>query len=175
MNIYGEKVILRAIEEQDAVLLLEMINDPQTERMLGGSSFPVSAAEQRKWIAAQPSSPDVLRCIIVPADAADNGGVGTVILSDIDRKNGVAQIHIKLAQSGRGKGYGSDALRALTEYAFDELRLNCVYAEILTHNDASKGLFEKCGYTYEGELRQRVFKGGAYRNVFVYSRLKDDR
>lgn len=174
MNIYGEKVILRAIEECDTALLLELINDPQTERMLGGSSFPVSETEQRKWMAAQTGASDVLRCIVVPAETADNSGVGTVILSSIDRKNGVAQIHIKLAQSGRGKGYGSDALRALTRYAFDELRLNCVYAEILTHNDISRKLFEKCGYTCEGELRQRVFKGGQYRNIFVYSRLRED-
>ena len=42
MNIYGKSIVLRAISESDASLLLQMINDPETERMLGGSSFPVS-------------------------------------------------------------------------------------------------------------------------------------
>lgn len=37
MIIQGEKVILRALEKNDADLLLDIINDPDTENMLGGS------------------------------------------------------------------------------------------------------------------------------------------
>ena len=39
MNIVGERIILRAIEEQDNEILLELINDPKTERMIGGYSI----------------------------------------------------------------------------------------------------------------------------------------
>jgi len=38
MNIYGERIVLRAIFEEDAQFLYNMINDPDTEKMLGGSS-----------------------------------------------------------------------------------------------------------------------------------------
>ena len=47
MNIYGERIVLRAITEEDAQLLLQMMNDPDTERMLGGASFPVSLSAQK--------------------------------------------------------------------------------------------------------------------------------
>ena len=50
MIIVGEKVILRAIEERDRDMFLEMINDPETEGMVEGSSFPVSKSEQERWI-----------------------------------------------------------------------------------------------------------------------------
>ena len=36
MNIKGDSVTLRAIEQTDATLLRELINDPETEKMLGG-------------------------------------------------------------------------------------------------------------------------------------------
>ena len=60
MNIQGKNVVLRAISMKDANLLIELINDAETEKMLGGSSFPVSLEGQEKWIAAQAGRTDVL-------------------------------------------------------------------------------------------------------------------
>lgn len=168
MNIYGDRVLLRAIEPHDSALLLEMINDPATEKMLGGGSFPVSEAGQAKWIAEQTGRNDVLRCIVADRNTPDQG-VGTVILSDIDQKNGVAQVHVKLASSGRGKGYGTDALNALVNYAFTQMRLHCIYAHVLSYNEPSQKLFEKCGFQKEGILRARAFKDGNYADAISYS------
>lgn len=173
MNIQGNNVVLRAISMKDANLLIELINDAETEKMLGGSSFPVSLEAQEKWISAQAGRIDVLRCIVSLKENEE--GIGTVILSDIDTKNGVAQVHIKMdKQRGRGKGYGSDALNAIVNYAFDEMRLNCIYADVLEYNAVSQKLFEKCGFHRDGVLRSRVYKGGEYINVVSYSRLKED-
>ena len=173
MNIQGKNVVLRAISMKDANLLMELINDAETEKMLGGSSFPVSLEGQEKWISAQTGRIDVLRCIVALKENEE--GIGTVILSDIDTKNGVAQVHIKMdKQRGRGKGYGSDALNTIVNYAFGEMRLNCIYADVLEYNNVSQKLFEKCGFHRDGVLRSRVFKGGRYINVVSYSRLKED-
>lgn len=175
MNILGEKVILRAIESGDRDMFLEIINDPETEKMIGGLSFPVSSLEQELWIKNQVGNKSMLRCVIAKKDRQEVG-LGTVILSDIDYRNGVAQVHIKLSPKGaRGQGLGSDALRAISGYAFDELRLNALYADILSYNEASRKLFSKCGFKRDGVLRQRVFKNGAYVDVFSYSLLKADR
>lgn len=168
MNIFGEKVVLRALESTDKALLLEMINDPATEKMLGGSSFPVSDAAQAKWIADQIGRTDVLRCIVADKCAPDEG-IGTIILSDIDTRNGVAQIHLKLNKASRGKGYGTDAVKAMVNYAFDQMRLHCLYAHVLRYNTASQHLFEKCGFEKEGCLRARAYKDGAYVDAISYS------
>lgn len=173
MNIQGQNVILRAISMNDANLLMGLMNDAETEKMLGGSSFPISLEGQEKWIAEQTGRVDVLRCIVRLKE--NEKGIGTVILSDIDTKNGVAQVHIKMdKQCGRGKGYGSDALNTIVDYAFNEMRLHCIYADVLEYNIVSQKLFEKCGFHRDGVLRSRVFKGGRYINVFSYSRLKED-
>lgn len=174
MNIYGEHIVLRAITEEDAQLLLQMINDPDTERMLGGTSFPVSLSAQQSWIQRQSSNNDVLRCIIAER-SREEVGLGTVILTDIDQKNGSAQVHIKLGVVNcRGKGYGTDALNTIVKYAFEEMRLHCIYADVLEYNTASQKLFEKCGFHKDGVLRGRIFKGGNYINVVTYSCLEED-
>ena len=171
MLIYGEKIVLRGVEDSDNKMLLSLINDPDTESMLGGSSFPVSESEQLKWFENQEHKKEVLRCIVATKDNMENA-IGTVILSEIDQKNGTGHIHIKMSKDGgRGKGYGSDAIMALTSYAFEELRLNCIYANILSYNDISMHLFEKCGYKKDGILRSRVFKKGKYVDLHAYSIL----
>ena len=173
MYIYGDNIVLRAIEESDNDMLLSIINDSETEMMLGGSSWPVSEAEQFKWFEKQLLQHDVLRCIIALKE--DSKAIGTLILSDIDSKNGTAQIHIKMSKDGvRGKGYGTDAVKTIVKYAFYELRLNCIYAQILSYNSVSVRLFEKCGFKKDGVLRSRVYKGGKFIDVFEYSILQDD-
>ncbi|MGN0005683.1 MAG: GNAT family N-acetyltransferase [Candidatus Gastranaerophilaceae bacterium] len=172
MNIRGNNIVLRAVTLKDAKLLMELINDPETEEMLGGSSFPVSLEEQEKWIVSQQGRKDILRCIVTRLD--DEIGVGTVILTDIDRKNGVAQVHIKMGKDeGRGRGYGKDALNTIVNYAFDEMRLNCIYANVIEYNDLSRNLFEKCGFKKEGILRSRVYKNGRYNDIVSYSKIKE--
>lgn len=173
MIIFGEKVLLRAIETNDNKMLLSLINDPDTEMMLGGSSWPVSEVEQLKWFEKLERSRDVLRCIV--ALKADGKAVGTIILSDIDQKNGTGHIHIKMSKDGgRGKGYATDSINTLVQYAFDELRLNCIYANILSYNDISVKLFEKCGFKRDGVLRARIYKKGEYIDLYSYSRLAKD-
>ena len=172
MIIRGEKIILRAVETDDNAMLLSLINDPDTEMMLGGSSGPISEAEQLKWFDHLERTKDILRCII--AVLGDRTAVGTVILSDIDQKNGTGHIHIKMSKEGRGKGYATDAVNTLVKYAFNELRLHCIYANILEYTDASVRLFEKCNFKRDGVLRARVFKNGKYFNMFTYSILLED-
>lgn len=152
-------------------MLLNIINDNETEFLLGGWSFPISDLNQEEWIKAITPNNNILRCIIV--DKQDKTTAGTIILSDIDYKNGTAEIHIKLGKEIRGKGYGTDAIKTVVKYAFDELRLHCVYAYVNDFNTVSQKLFEKCEFQKEGLLRSRIFKNGSHRDVFIYSILNE--
>ena len=173
MNIYGEKIVLRAIETSDNEMLLEMLNDPETEMMVGGGSWPQSLSGQMKWFNELKDSPMVLRCII--ADKNDNSPLGMLILDEIDRKNGTGHIHIKLRKGDtRGKGYGTDSVNIMVKYAFEELRLNCIFCNILVYNKASIRLFEKCGFHKVGVLRSRIYKRGEYHDVYAFSKLASD-
>lgn len=171
--IYGDKIKLRAIESEDNALLLEMMNDPDIETMVGGYSWPGSYSNQMKWFSNLESNPSVLRCII--ANKEDDKAIGALILNEIDMKNGTGHIHIKIASGDeRGKGYGTDAIKTIVKYAFSELRLNCIFANILSYNEPSVHLFEKCGFMRDGVLRSRVFKQGKYIDLYNYSILCSD-
>lgn len=174
MWIETERLYLRALEKCDNDMLLQLINDPDTEFLLGGWSFPVSSNDQNKWFETLSNTRDQLRCIV---EEKENGtAIGTVMLTSIDYKNGTANIHIKLAnENNRGKGYGRESVKALIAYAFDELRLNCIYAHIHALNEPSQHMFEKCGFVREGILRSRLFKRGQFIDVYSYSILAKEQ
>lgn len=59
-----------------------------------------------------------LCCIIASKDRIETA-IGTIMLSEIDQKNGTDHIHIKMPKDGgRGQGYEIDAVNAIVQFAF---------------------------------------------------------
>ena len=73
-----------------------------------------------------------------------------------------------------GQGIMTEVLCAVLQYAFDEVGLNRVQAEVFDGNAASARVLEKCGMRCEGTLRQRVFNKGRFSDVRLYAILRGD-
>lgn len=172
MNIISENVILRAIEHEDIELLYDMINDPSIEKMTGGKPFPVSRDRQIRWFESYDQQNE-LRCMIQIKNGAT---IGMIMLTDIDYKNGTAQLHEKTKASieDRRPNDVYNAMMGFINYAFTELRLNCLYGTVIESNLLSRKMALRCGLKEEGVLRQRLFKNGKYCNVIANSVLKED-
>lgn len=171
MNIYGKKVILRALEVEDMPYLREMINDPEMERMVVGWSFPVSEKQQSEWYNRVIGDNRNLRFAIV----YEGKFVGVSTLVQIDWKNRSADHGIKLCNdTPKRVGIGTDAVFATMRYAFEELQLNRIYTGILDYNVASQKLYEKCGWRVEGNYRQSVFKNNAYHDEIRVAILRGE-
>ena len=169
MLLVDDDIVLRAIEEKDANLLQEMINDPEMENMVLGWSLPVSAKRQVEWINSLKA--DDLKFIIEVNMIA----IGMASISSLDFKNSVANLNIKIKSNEyKGKGIGTRTIRVLIKYCFDELNLNCLTANILEYNNLSQKLFEKCGFKNDGILRSRIYKRGKYHNILSYSLLRSE-
>lgn len=167
MDAAGDKVILRGMKEQDRELLLNLVEDPEITKVTGGYPCSLSCDRQMRWFCSLPESAGNLRGIIGDKESPAEG-LGIIILSDVSSKYKTAEIYIKLIKSARRKGYGQDAVNVLVSYAFHELGLKQIYANILKHNLASRRLFEKCGFKQEGTYKSREYKEGRYRNVCKY-------
>lgn len=162
MNIYGKKVVLRAMEPSDCELVRKMFNDPEIEDLVVGWAFPLSQYAQEKWFEKHYCDQD-FRFII---ETEEDGAVGVATLLDIDWKNRMAQHGIKLAnKERRGKGVGTDTVMAIMRYAFDELGFNRLNGSWFPENIASKSMYMKCGWKEEGIRRNYIYKHGKYRDL----------
>lgn len=173
MNLYGDKILLRALELSDIELLRSMINNPQIEAMVEGWSFPISTVQQQNWYNRIINDNS---CIRLAIETLEGTLIGAIDLRQIDWKNRSGFVGIKIgSECNRGKGYGKDAIDTVMKYAFEELNLNRLETTILSYNEPSKQLFtRKCGWKIEGEKKQAVYKGNQYQNQLFVAILKDE-
>jgi RimJ/RimL family protein N-acetyltransferase len=59
-----------------------------------------------------------------------------------------------------GKGYGSDAMRIMLRYGFNELNLHRVSLTVYAYNLRGIRSYEKCGFKHEGCIRDFVLRDG---------------
>mgnify|MGYP004666392849 CR=1 FL=1 len=169
MILKDDKVLLRAIEEADTKVLMDLINDPEIENSVYGWSYPVSLESQKKWILSLKNDTNVRYAI----DYNDSM-VGVASISSIDMKNSSANMNIKLQKGARGKGVATHAITLIIHYCFEELNLHCLTANVIERNIDSRKLWERFGFKQDGIMRERVYKNGKYHNIIAYSLLKDE-
>ncbi|WP_263878934.1 GNAT family N-acetyltransferase [Paenibacillus sp. PSB04] len=71
-------------------------------------------------------------------------------------------------------GYCTEAAKGIVRYAFEEMRLNRVFARHFGKNPASGKVMAKVGMKYEGTLRQHAKKQGKYEDLVYYGLLKEE-
>lgn len=73
-----------------------------------------------------------------------------------------------------GKGFATEAAKALLAFAFKEKNFNKVYARHFGSNPSSGRVMEKIGMTKEGFLRDQIMKDGRYENLLYYGILQSE-
>jgi len=99
--------------------------------------------------------------------------LGLALVPTIDREAGEAELGYMVAPSARGRGIGTEILRELTAWAFEQGIQRCELI-ISVGNDASERVAERAGYVREGTLRSIHLKQGKREDVTVWSRLPTD-
>lgn len=74
-----------------------------------------------------------------------------------------------------GKGYATEALKAVIKYLFEECDADTIYAEYLSNNPASGKVMQKAGMNFEGILKSRIIdKDGIRNDLGSYSITKEE-
>jgi ribosomal-protein-alanine N-acetyltransferase len=88
--------------------------------------------------------------------------------------HGRAEIAYTLSQAYWGQGLMPEAVGAVLKFAFETLQLNRIEARCEIENVASERVMQKLGMQFEGVLRQHTQVMGKYRDLKLYSILKED-
>jgi RimJ/RimL family protein N-acetyltransferase len=71
-----------------------------------------------------------------------------------------------------GQGYGTDAMRLLLRYAFQELNLWRVSLGVFGYNERARRSYEKCGFVVEGAIRDRLQRDGRRWDMIIMGLLR---
>jgi RimJ/RimL family protein N-acetyltransferase len=169
--LHGKSVVLRAVEKEDVDQIKEWLADPELLHALGARPIPLASVDPEKL-------PEQFRLRdgrILAVVSKDKHLLGLVALGNIHEHNRTASVMVLIGDRGEwNRGYGSDALRTAVRFAFEDLNLNCVEAQIPRFNSRGQHVFEKVGFVVEGTLRNRFYGRGRYWDVVVASAQRDD-
>lgn len=170
----AERVYLRAAERSDIPLFVRWLNDAETASYVSMRA-PMSVAMEEQWFNRMLDSQAKDAYLFVICRLEDDTAIGTTSLFNIDRVNGNAGIGISIGEKELwGKGLGTDAMNALLDFGFGNLRLERLWLEVYDHNDRARRSYEKCGFVLEGRQRHAVYKGGRFIDVDLMAVLRGE-
>lgn len=100
--------------------------------------------------------------------------IGQIAYFLVDSKNRFAEIEYCIGSEFQCKGYATEAAKGVIEYGFNRINLHKVQICTKTVNVQSKRVIEKCGFTYEGTLRDYFFMDGEYVGRLYFSMLRSE-
>ena len=183
----GRRLVLRQPLAGDVAARVAVPRDREEHRMYGGSGEPkaFTAAEVEAALARIASEDHAtIRTFVVGATVMPDGTpvdlpgglyVGIVGLHAIVATERQAKLRVGLFDRRFwGDGYGTEALRLLLRYAFEEVGLHRVGLVVLEDNARAIRAYEKCGFVREGFARETVMQDGRWRGDVLMSILEHE-
>jgi RimJ/RimL family protein N-acetyltransferase len=105
----------------------------------------------------------------------DDRLIGFVRFLRIDWSNSGARLLLGIVdENDRGKGYGAEAMRMALHYAFREMNLYRISANVLECNDRAIAFLHKHGFVDEVRRRQAIYRDGRYWDWLTLGLLRED-
>lgn len=106
---------------------------------------------------------------------ADDKVIGTMELDGFNWASGDAWVGIGLGERDYwGQGYGTDAMRVLIRYAFEELNLKRISLTVFEYNQRAINSYRKLGFQEEGRGRDQIRRDGRYWDMVFMGLLRDE-
>ncbi len=170
----GDKVILRAITREDLPRLCEFNNDVEVE-LAGGGDPPMPQSLARLQAEFDQDSAKGGRDGARFAIEADGRLIGTCGYHNVIETDRTCELGIGIGDKDFwGRGYGSDAVRVILDYAFRLRNMRRVWLRVRGNSERATRAYRSCGFVEEGRLREHVWSAGQYVDLVVMGVLRSE-
>jgi len=176
VHISTRRLLLRDFTADDAPAVHAFDADPVLTRYRGGAR--VTEADTRafigrtqQWLSHDPRPIYALAMLLPARDEL----IGVVGLTITDQELRAAELWYRLARPHWGRGYATEAARAMLSFGFAALGLHRIAALCHPDNVGSWRVMEKLGMRREGRLRENVPSGDStWRDSLLYAVIEHD-
>ena len=171
MLLTGGKCRLRAVEQRDTESIYAWENDPRVWEV-SGTSAPYSRYAIEHFIAEQQAGIYATHQLRLMIETSDGRSIGMIDLFEFDPVNLRAGTGVLIAdEKDRRKGYASEAVTLLCEYARKVLRLHQLWCGVGAANEASLALFRKAGFEQTGRRREWLMTDTGWQDQIEFQKI----
>jgi diamine N-acetyltransferase len=173
VKLKGERIYLRALEQEDLDFLYELENNTDVWEV-SGTIAPYSKSVLQLYLDnAHRDIFDVKQLRMVICDL-QHKAIGLIDIFDFEPNHKRAGIGIIILDTEqRNKGIGAESITLLCNYVFDVLGLRQIYANILEENFASMYLFKKLGFVEVGIKKDWVRIKNTFKNEVLLQKINN--
>ena len=167
----GEKVYLSPINLDDTELYVKWLNNPRITDFLDCNDNLITLSNEKEFL-EKIANEEFTFAIVKKEDDTLLGNVG---LTKIDYKNGRAELGIFIGEEDNlSKGYGSEAIKLLLEFAFNEIRLHTVMLTVFSNNPRAIKAYNKCGFKEFGRRHEAMYHNGEYLDLIYMEIINEN-
>jgi diamine N-acetyltransferase len=168
----GDRVYLRSLDREDLPALRRWANDPEI-RGITGETTPMSQAGAEAYY--EKINADRDRVWFIVALKESDRPIGECGLLRMFPAWRTTDLSIILGEKDAwGKGYGTEAIRLLLDYAFGALNFHRVAIGVVGFNQPALRFYEKIGFKREGIQRDGYYFNHRYSDFVMMSILEDE-
>ncbi|NMH72175.1 GNAT family N-acetyltransferase [Bacillus sp. RO2] len=172
-TIHTERLNLRPLKLQDADRVEELASDYELAKTTLNVPHPYPAGSAADFIRSMWAAEEKGLVVFAIVEKESDSLLGIInIKQTLAYKRG--ELGYWVGRPYWGKGYGTEAARAMVEYGFNVLGLNKVFAGAFTDNPGSWHIMEKVGMKHEGTWRQHAMRDGRFVDLAYYGLLREE-
>lgn len=164
-----EDLILRPFADSDSQQLARLCNNKKIwDNVRDFIPFPYTEQHAEEFINfCKNENPKVTFAIERKGELT--GCIGLVRQSDVYRLG--AELGYWIGEPFWNQGIATEAVRLITQYGFEKLRLLRICSGVFDFNTGSKKVLEKAGFKMEGVFEQSIVKNGVICNEYRYAKI----
>jgi RimJ/RimL family protein N-acetyltransferase len=168
-----KRLRLRWLTEEDVPALLAIFGDPAVTRYWSHPALP-GIAEAKALLARIHDSFQKRTLFQWGVELAPTGVIGTCTLAGLDGTHRRAELGYALRRQSWGQGYMAEVLPVLLGFAFKELGLYRITADVDPRNARSIRSLERLGFQREGYLREHYRVSGEVQDGILFGLLRSE-
>lgn len=168
----GERVKLRPLVRADLAYLRKWSRDAEIRGLIGEVAS-MSKAESEKFL--EKVRADTERAWFMVIVRENEKVIGEAGLLRMDRAWHATDVSVIIGEKKEwGKGYGTETIALLLDYAFRHLKFHRVAVGVVGFNERALRFWEKLGFRKEGVQRDGYYYDGKYHDFVLMSILEDE-
>ena len=173
----GSLVRLSAVApEEFSKALARWERDSEFMRLLEGRAFHLNSAKKiKEWLDKEMEGTKAELHWFTMRSLHEDKLLGDIILNVINWGSRDSFVGIGIGERDfLGKGYGSEAMQLILQFAFVELNLHRVTLGVFEYNPRAIRSYEKIGFQHEGRMRGALLRDGKRWDMFYMGILHED-